>query len=217
MASGVLQRSGQWLGDQLRKLEAELVARRTEISMNNARIIEGNERAKRITDPAKRALAIDGYSKLAKNQARIAAAYRTFGSKVQSIAQSVRQWLSANGYTTGVNGLGAIPLVPAAVVALLAGGTVAWVANDHLKRENSLATKAIGEKGRVLDGVLGGQLSPADGARLMASIDRSVEQQRGPDPLGLANLAEAIVPLGILAAALVLGPPLINAFGRKAR
>lgn len=214
----IAQNTGQWAIDQLRRLEAAALARRTEITVNNGRIVEGDRRAQAIADPAVRAAARARYHQLAQEQARIAAAYRTFGAKVAEVAGKVRAWLHANGYSTQLGALGVAPIaLPTAIVALLSLGAVVWAANTFLERINNAQGKAVDGANAVVSARLNGQIGHDQMVETLRAQQRLYEATKPKaDPLGLANLAEALVPIGIVVVAVILGPPLIRALeGRR--
>lgn len=217
MASGILQVSGQWVIDQLKKLEAAAEARRVEISMNNARIIEADKRAQKLPDAKRRDALRAQLHRMAQRQGVIAKAYRTFGAKVKQIAADSRAWLTSHGYSTGLSGLGVIQ-IPTAIVVALSIGAVVWVSNTWLEHANKTQSAALKEFETVTGLLSSGQTTPEQAIALLSAANRNADANMPKgDPLGLSNIAAALTPLAVIALAFVVLPPVIDAFNSRPR
>ena len=220
MANGVLQQTGQWVSDQLLKLQNEVEARRVEITINNGNIVAANARANAISDPVVRKNVQDGLHHLAERQAVIVSAWRTFGAKASDIADSWRKWLAANGYTNGLNGLGelgAIPVIPIVIIAALTAGSIYWISNAWIAVANINAQRpAIDAQARAADAYVAHQLTDAQYAAVTKNLKQSADSAMPKgDPLGLANLSAALPMIAIVAALVIFGPTLARSLGRR--
>lgn len=217
MAGGILQTSGQWVIDQLAKLQAETEKRRTEIAMNNGRIMALDKRAQSISDPARRERIRAQLHQMALRQGSIAKVYRTFGARVVEIAAKAKAWLKQNGYSTGMGGLGVIQ-VPTSIVVVLGIGAGVWIVNAWLANSNKSMDKGIGEFQTITGMIESGKLTPEQGIAYMqaANASTAANMPKG-DPLGLADLAAAVTPLAAIALGIMLLPPLMEAFNARPR
>lgn len=215
--SGILQRGGQWVIDQVAKLEAEAERRRVEISENNGAIVAANARANTITDPVVRKNVQDGLHHLAERQGVIAQAWRTFWGKASDIATSARTWLRANGYSNGLSGLGAVPVIPIVIIVGLTAGAVIWVANDWIKKASLDAQRpSIASMTQLVNSRLAGQINDAQFAAMAKQVRATADATMPKDdPLGLANLSAALPMIAIVAALVIFGPTLARSLGRR--
>ena len=214
MASGIAQYSGQWLFEQLGKIQREVEQKRRDISELNGRLIAEDQRASAITDSTKRARVKAAIALAVKRQERLVATWRSIGKRFSDWSGQARTWLQANGYTAQ---LGAVPLVPVAIgVAALALLTaMAWITRAVVV--NRLAADQIKQAN---DAFIAGRIDATAHKRMVdAALATANSAEPKGDPLGVSNILEALVPIGIIAALIVLGPPLLDAFasGRTSR
>ncbi len=213
--ANVMQATGQWLIDQLKKLEAEAAKRRAEISIANGRIVAADAAAQKLSDATKRTDLRAQLHRMALRQATIVKAYRTFWGKVVDVTTKARGWLKANGFATQLGGLGVLQ-VPVSIVVLLTVGAVVWTANAWLIHANANQKRAVDELTKVLDAIAAGQITPEQGAAFLDKANAAADAGHPKtDPLGLANLAEAAMPLALIALGFLVLPRLLDAFAAR--
>lgn len=149
-------------------------------------------------------------------QQRIEEAFQVFGGKVAELSKRAQEFLRAHGVdpSSGLSGLGLAPILVGAVIVgitLVVLKGLAW-----LEQANSAQTHWATATEKVLGLQARGLATPAEVAQVIAAAqheaDRAMPQS---DPLGLANLATALVPIGILAVVLVFGPMVVQAMQRR--
>lgn len=213
----------QWGVDQLTSALNSVIAgadeQRAAVAANRAALAELERQQAMIPGPP----APDRWNPLTeprKRQARIEATYNLAAKRFADFAAGVRAFLTAHGIrpSAGLSGLGLGPLV--VPIALIAGASVALGIIAWLRDANSAQSKALALQRQALAALLGGQLDQ-DAYRVAVQNAEHAATAAMPqsDPLGLSGLAGALVPLAIVVAVIVLGPPLVRALegGRRRR
>lgn len=149
-------------------------------------------------------------------QAHIESVYARGAKQIADLVGRFKAFLASHGITPsdGLGNLGAFPLVPVAIVtvALVALAVVAW-----LHEANGVQARALTLQQHALAALLGGQMSSADYQATVTSSEREATAAVPRDPWGLTGLVEALVPLGIVVAVLLLGPPLVRSLSSRQR
>lgn len=216
MAVPGLVSTAQWTADRLfgalRDIQNRAALERSTIASNRARIAQLERDLGRIPGPP----APGAWNPLAgprQRQAAIESTYARGTKQFSDFAARVQAFLNQHGVTaSGLSGLGSLGLVPIIVpVALVAGALIALAVVNWLHDANSAQNKALSVQEQALRALLAGQITDTQYQATLASAE-SVAKQKMPkgDPVGLGALADALVPLGIVAAVLVLGPPLLK-------
>lgn len=207
----------QWGADQLvrvlKSLEEKARLERVHISENNARLMALDTLSKGIADPARRAAVQAQVKRGVRRQETIVRAYRTFVQKFTDVSQRARAFLDQHGLTSssGLAGLGIAPaliLVPVVVVGavLVANAMVSW-----LEKANAAQNGAIQIEEQAAHNYTQGKITREQYLEIAAHAD-ALYKAKGPltDPFGLSSFTEALIPIGIIAVLLVLGPQLLR-------
>jgi len=179
---------------------------RAGISMNNARIMELDQRGSAIADPAKRAAFKRSIQSAVREQAAIAGLYRGTAAKITAARTALARWMRAQGLDVPP-GLGIIQagLIPAAVV----GGAALWgvlAVVDSINRRTTLQSQKLNAIATSQAEVDQGRRTPAEHEAFVRSLDAATKT---PTPFGLDRLGEALLPIAALVAAALILPPML--------
>lgn len=217
MAGGIVQYTGQWVIDQLKRLQAEGNQRLLEIRMLNGRIVDADKRAQGIADRTLQAKVRGKLHELALEQGKTMQRWRSFWGRIEKLSSDGIAWLRSNGYST--TGLGGLPLAPFALAGALVIGAVIWKENDRMKQEIALREKQWSGQKQLVDAYVAGQISEPQFQQsstvLMAQTNAQIPA--APDPFGLANLSKALMPIALVALGFVVLPPLLQSFNSRTR
>lgn len=218
---GTLPAPVQWTVEQLLKVGGEIAKRldaiRASISMSNARWIALNERGRAISDPARRDAVLAAVKAGVREQERIVGIYRMAGERFEAAWRAFRGWAAQHGAApAALNGLGIGPAaVPAALVAglLLIAGTA-----KTLETLLGAQVRRAGALEKAVAGFAAGQLTEAQFRQAAAAINGQADREKpAGDPFGIAAIAEALMPLALIALGFVVLPRLLDAMGSRRR
>ena len=201
----------QWSVDKLKAalgtIERGVREQRDEISRNNGRLVALEQRAKSIPDPARRAAALASIKDLVRRQEKIVAAWRTFSQRGAELAARARAFL---GGGQALGEIGAV-FIPPALAALAAVGLAGYL---WIREANKVQAKHASNQEQLVAALTAGKITPEELIKVSAQFDAEARaaEPKG-DPLGLTQLVEALVPLALIAAAIILLPPLLE--GRR--
>lgn len=208
----------QWTRDRLidvlARIESDVRKQRDQISTMNGQVIELDRQARRITDPRKRAAALEAIKGLVRRQEQLVAAWRVFSQRTGEAVAKGRAFLGAErGGQLGDLGIVAVP-VQVATVAGIALAASLWIAGTIAVQLAQLAK----QRG-LQQAVINGQVTPEQAVTMTQQWEREARAQAPQgDPLGITNIVEALVPIGLILLAVVVAPPLLEAMsGRRSR
>jgi hypothetical protein len=217
---GALPAPIQWAVDKVvakaNAVIADAERARRMISENNGRLIALDGQARKIQDPAKRAQALSAIKRSVQRQVELVRDYRTYTARFSDFAKKFNAFLAERGISqsVGMSGLAIAPfVVPVAIVGglLVAGGIVSAL----ILRANN-ASKMIDQHAKLIDQFVRGNMTAEqylEATRQYEKLTDDADPKK--DPLGLTGLAEALVPLAAIVAAILIVPPLLA--GRERR
>lgn len=209
----------QWTVEQLRgalaRIQRDAERKRVEISTLNGKLITLEQRAKTIADPQKRATALAAIKALVQRQVKIVAAWRTFSKRTAELAQRARVFLGGAAQLSGteMGEIGAVFIPPAlAALAIVALVAVVWLSKAILAQQHAVKVHE-----QLLNAWLSGQLTDAQYHEASQQIDHEAQAMEPPgDPFGITKIAEALIPLALIVAAIVVLPPVLEGIhGRR--
>ena len=219
--SSVAQYTVTGLVQQLNALPAAIESARAGISARNAHVIELDQRANQVADPVKRAELKRAVQRLVQRQANVVKVYRATGAKFTAAYTRAKEFLRAHGLlaTSGLNGLGVDPLVTPAVIAVAIVAVSAAVAYiwTHLHAQDAEITQWK----ELANRYVAGQLSDQQFRDLTSNLNATTDRAIPADPLGISSIAQSLIPLGLIALAFVVLPPIVQSLttgrGRASR
>lgn len=191
-----------------KRIQSDAERERVRISQNNARLMSLEARASGIRDATKRARVLAAIQGAVRRQGEIATRWRTYAARFSEFAKRFDAFMAEHGFSARA-GVGALPLVPVVVVGIAV--LVLSPLIQSIASMNSAQGRAVGEIAKLTDAYVKGELAPDQYAAAVAAIERTAKAANsGPDPLGLANLAESLVPLALIVGAFLIVPPLLK-------
>lgn len=213
MATNAEMQTPAWLIATLKNLFDRYHAIAMVHSTNNGLLVAQDRAANAIGNADVRAKIKAAIQSDVRRQGLIAGALRTmYGSLVNArntVAGALRLvGVDASPIAT-LAGLGFGPALPLVPIAIGAGLLLLGITAAALWSGVNLQRKTLEGNTRIIDRVLAGQMSVADGVALINGNAKAADDSK--DLLGLKGLAKAFTPIvGMIVAAMVI-PPLLNA------
>jgi hypothetical protein len=207
-----------WTIDRFKDLFQRVLAaaevERVRISTNNGKIITINQQADQISDPDRRAAIKAWAASAAKRQGEIASTWRALASRVTWIREQITKFLAGVGLP-GLSGLGGPELVvPVAIVAVV---LVAWAGVAYIHERNNAQDKGVAMLAQGMTALVSRGATPQqiiDYARAAEAETKALEPKNA-DPLGLAAIMDALKPVLLALAAIVIVPKVLELIPRR--
>ncbi len=207
----------QWTVDRLIDGMQDLVrraeAQRAAISMANAGVMDLDRRANAVADPVKRAEIKQAVKEAYRRQVEAASSYRTFTARFAELAERAQAWMREQGIersTPTLRGLGfALPVVPVVVIGVY---LTAVAIIGYLEKTTALNRRQLEGKVALVDRYLAGQITAEQFRAADQALDRTIDVTRPSDPFGFEALGKALLPIALIAGAVLLAPHFFRAF-----
>jgi hypothetical protein len=132
----------------------------------------------------------------------------TVNNAWRRLVAETKGWLKSNPTLVapkGLNGLDSpIVIVPVVVVGLM---FLAKAFVDHARLQNDRIKTQIDERARVVDAMMRGQITVQQGSQILNDLQI---EDTNRDPLGITNTVQAMLPLALAVAAIVIVPSLLR-------
>lgn len=198
------------LFDAMREIKTRAVAADNEIGANNLRVNDLWQTAQRIGDRQ----AIAALEKWGARQVAIVQKHQQFAARFRTTSATLRSWLDRVGIAVPSDLSGpAIVIVPIVVVGAV---IVALQYVRSVEIANQTQRAGLEQNAEVLALLRSGRVSAKDAAAMM---DRNLmlANQQTPDLFSIGQLGQMLVPLALIAGAVILLPPLLGALPKGRR
>jgi hypothetical protein len=198
--------AAHWISDQVKRVE-------TALRMNNGLVMQINQRVSAIPDQETRDKARAAIQIWVARQAELVSSYRDFTRKWTDALNKARAFLSGMGLAPGT--LGQLQVIPIAIIAGILITVGGYIVSLQIRSANQ--RKALDMISEVTDKWGQGKLNEVQARSILASIDASQKAAEPSDPFGLSKMLEKAAPIAMILGAVLLLPPLLEAFGAVRR